>query len=255
VAEAGDEPALLARAAPGVAVVVGADRYASGRLAEQTLGCTIHVLDDGFQHMQVARDVDLLVTSPGEIERGRVLPFGRLREGAEAAAAAHGIVVVGAMAADAAAEAARLGVAESCGARRVLDAPALVAPVPAGTPDPHEALSEHMPVVAAAGIAYPERFFDGLREQGWALAGTLAFPDHHWYTTGDVTRLFELADAHGVRLVLVTGKDAVKLEALGPLPVGVASVPMHLEVDPGSAIDRWIDRALLPPPGRPGAPR
>ena len=56
--EAGDEPLMLARALPGVSVLVGADRYLSGRLAERRLGATVHLLDDGFQHLELARDND-----------------------------------------------------------------------------------------------------------------------------------------------------------------------------------------------------
>ena len=58
---------MLARALPGVAVVVGESRYDAGRLAESELGATVHVLDDGFQHLQVARDVDLLLLSEEDL--------------------------------------------------------------------------------------------------------------------------------------------------------------------------------------------
>ena len=60
-AHSGDEPQLLAKRVPGAAVLVCSSRYLSGCLAEQRLGCTVHVLDDGFQHFDLMRDVDLLV--------------------------------------------------------------------------------------------------------------------------------------------------------------------------------------------------
>ena len=71
---------MLARQLPGVPVLVASDRYLAGRLAETRLGCTVHVLDDGFQHFELERDVDLVLLSPEDVERPVTLPSGRLRE-------------------------------------------------------------------------------------------------------------------------------------------------------------------------------
>ena len=92
VYSAGDEPLMLARALPGVAVVVSASRYRAGRLAEDELGATVHVLDDGFQHMQIERDVDLLLISEDDLS-DRPLPGGRLREPLTAGAVADAALV------------------------------------------------------------------------------------------------------------------------------------------------------------------
>ena len=73
---AGDEPLMLARQVPGAAVCVSPDRYLAGTLAERQLGCTVHVLDDGFQHVELARDLDVLVTTVGEIPQGACHPDG-----------------------------------------------------------------------------------------------------------------------------------------------------------------------------------
>ena len=85
--EAGDEPLMLARALPGVPVLVGADRYLSGLLAERRLDATVHLLDDGFQHLELARDVDLLLLAEEDLQ-DQPMPGGRLRERLEAATAA-----------------------------------------------------------------------------------------------------------------------------------------------------------------------
>ena len=61
VERSGDEPFMLARMVPGAAVLVSPSRYVAGRLAESRLGCTVHILDDGFQHFDLMRDIDLLV--------------------------------------------------------------------------------------------------------------------------------------------------------------------------------------------------
>src|SRR5258706_46232 len=89
---AGDEPLMLARALPGVPVLVGADRYLSGTLAERRLGATVHLLDDGFQHFALARDVDLLLVSEEDLA-DRPMPAGRLRERLDAARAADAALV------------------------------------------------------------------------------------------------------------------------------------------------------------------
>jgi tetraacyldisaccharide 4'-kinase len=74
LATAGDEPWMLAQALDGVAVVVAADRYLAGRLAETHLGVTVHLLDDGFQHFQLERGTDLLVVSPADLDDPVLLP-------------------------------------------------------------------------------------------------------------------------------------------------------------------------------------
>src|SRR5204862_6396113 len=89
---AGDEPLMLARSLPGVGVFVGADRYLCGCLAERRFGATVHILDDGFQHLQLARDVDLLLASEEDLSDSP-LPGGRLREHLEAASLADAALV------------------------------------------------------------------------------------------------------------------------------------------------------------------
>ena len=91
-ARAGDEPLMLARALPGAVVCVAEDRYLAGVLAERALGATVHVLDDGFQHLELARDVDLLVTSEEDLT-DQPLPAGRLREPLAAARLADAVLV------------------------------------------------------------------------------------------------------------------------------------------------------------------
>src|SRR4051812_31556611 len=83
---------MLATRLSGVPVLVGADRFLSGRLAEERLGATVHLLDDGFQHMTLRRDVDLLLVESGDLTDS-VVPAGRLREPLAAAAVADAVLV------------------------------------------------------------------------------------------------------------------------------------------------------------------
>src|SRR5688572_12497923 len=155
VDRAGDEPLMLARQVPRAAVCDSPDRHLAGTLAEHQLGCTVHILDDGFQHLELARNLDVLVTTIGEIPQGRVMPVGRLREPIDAAARAHFLVVSDAPAGAASSEAWTLDIQQSCGALRTLGEPvSMIGGLKSGGLKP-AATSR---IIAVAGIAHPDRF-------------------------------------------------------------------------------------------------
>jgi tetraacyldisaccharide 4'-kinase len=228
--EAGDEPLMLARALPGVMVLVGADRFLAGRLAEERLGATLHLLDDGFQHLALARDVDLLIVDEADLA-DRLLPAGRLRETLEAARRADAILTPTTCDADGLRQA--LGVSTVFGLTRRIGWPRWLAggdPVALGPADP---------VLAAAAIGRPDRFFDDLSAAGWHVVGTLAFRDHHRFTARDVERLARACRSSGARAVLVTDKDAVRLESRGVGDLPLASVPLTVTIDAPS-FEPWL---------------
>lgn len=263
---AGDEPLMLARQAPGAVVCVSPDRHLAGTLAERQFGCTVHVLDDGFQHIELARDLDILVTTVGEIPQGRVLPMGRLREPPDAASRAHVLVVSGATAGAAAAEGWALGVSQSCAAVRSLGAPIAISregvdatreallvgrddpstrPAPAARPrDSLRASDDLGSVLAVAGIAHPERFVDSLKAADWPIADAITFADHHRYTDRDVEQIAARFRECGATAVFTTDKDAVRFEALGPLPFPLFRVPLVVEFDPPDVVFESV-RAVL----------
>jgi tetraacyldisaccharide 4'-kinase len=228
VAESGDEPFMLAFKNRGCRVVVSEDRHLGGVIAERRLEATVHVLDDGFQHVQLARDLDIVVTETGEIPNGRVLPFGRLREAPAAAARAHLAVVMNADEAAARSEAWALGISQSCGARRVVSAP--------DTP---------APAVAVAGIANPDQFFEGLKAAGWNLARTIAFADHHWYRSSDLETIQDAMAKAGADCVVTTEKDAFRM-AVHPLPFagGLLVARLTLEIDRWETVTGLVGEAL-----------
>ena len=228
---AGDEPVMLARQVPGAIVCVAEERHLAGVVAERALGATVHLLDDGFQHVQLARDLDILVTVRGEIASGHVLPRGRLRESRSAAARAQFVVVLAADAEAARNEAWELGVSAFSSATRRLAGPPL-------------ASAAQECVVAAAGIGHPEQFFAMLREAGFSLDATLAFPDHHRYTAADITRLDAVRTASKAQRVVTTAKDAVRFEAVGRLPFELTVVPMSLALDDWGALAASLEQAL-----------
>jgi tetraacyldisaccharide 4'-kinase len=243
--QAGDEPLMLARQVPGACVCVSPDRYLSGTLAERQLGCTVHILDDGFQHIQLARALDVLVTTIGEIPQGKVIPFGRLREPMDAAARAHVLVVSDATAGAATAEAWRLGISQSCGTIRSLGSPVLVNDAGAGVPGATlSAPSAAEPVFAVAAIANPSRFADSVRAAGWNVAGTSAFSDHHRYSRADLDRIGREAQTAGARVVFTTDKDAVRFEPLAPLPFPLYRLPLVTAFDPADVLFESVRAAI-----------
>ncbi len=232
----GDEPLMLARQVPKAIVCVSPDRHLAGILAEQQLGCTVHLLDDGFQHLELARNLDVLVTTIGEIPNGRVIPAGRLREPMDAAARAHFLVVSDATAGAASAEAWALGISQHCGAARTLAAPVAIGR------DQGSGLADRG-VLAVSGIANPRRFVDSLRESGWNIVDSIAFADHHRYTAKDIAAIDSKLQSSGADVVFTTEKDAVRLEGLS-LPFAVYRVPLVVQFDPPDALFQSVMAAL-----------
>ena len=239
VDRAGDEPLMLARAVDGAIVAVAEDRHLAGTIAERHFNATVHVLDDGFQHVQLWRDLDLLMTRVGEAEQGRVLPLGRLREGIDAAARADLVVVLDADLAAARAEAWALGISQSVGARRALGlSRRSSAEVPGAKADATGSR------VAVAGIGHPEQFFVMLRDAGYNVAQTIAFPDHHRFGADDIARIAAAVRASDAEGVVTTEKDLVRLERAGALPFPVVPVPMRLEIEGWELLTSAIEAAL-----------
>jgi tetraacyldisaccharide 4'-kinase len=224
----GDEPLMLARMVPGAAVLVCEQRALAGTLAETVLGSTVHVLDDGFQHFQLHRDIDIVLVSPEDFSAS-VAPFGRLREPVDALQDADAIVIDGPAGSSIPP---RFSSASFTGTlvRRLLG--------------PEPALAAGARVVAVAGIATPSRFFAALTDAGWSLAETLPFRDHHLFSTGDARRIAASASSHGAAAIVTTSKDAIRLESLGPWPVPVVEIPLDVAVDPAAGFRSWLLHAL-----------
>jgi tetraacyldisaccharide 4'-kinase len=231
VERTGDEPQMLARTLKGVPVLVSPDRHVAGRLAERRFGCTVMLLDDGFQHLELGRDVDLLLVSGADLD-DRVLPAGRLREGLDAARSADCLLVPGPPEDVARVSAAFEGmqvfsVVNRYRPLRPLDESASL---PAGL----------RRVAAAAGIARPQRFFNALKEQGFDVVQEIVFSDHHWFTPGDVENIGRTARDVSAELIVTTEKDAVRLP---PLP-GWAVLPMVAAIEPEEQFRSWLQGRL-----------
>jgi len=228
VENSGDEPQMLARALPGVPVLVCADRHLAGRLAEKRFAATVMLLDDGFQHLALGRNVDVLVMPASDLDDA-VLPSGRLREPLDAASSADCVLVPGSLE-DVSRVAATFDrmpvfrVTNHFGSVQGLDASA-----PSGTR-----------VVAVAGIARPERFFTTLREQGFEIVRELRFPDHHWFSSDDLDRIRTIAKDASADFVATTEKDAVRVAPQS----GWAVLPMTAVIEPPELFSSWLRERL-----------
>lgn len=235
VDRAGDEPLMLARLVPAARVVVCADRYRAGRVAELHLDASAHVLDDGFQHLRLARDADLLIVTVDDERTGRTLPGGRLRESIDAAASADALLVPDVDIAAASAMADRLrvtcafAVRHRVGRGRRLDALQPSAPFDAPAP-----------VFAVAGIARPDRFFDVAVRAGYTLVGRTTFRDHYRFDAADVAAIAAAAVRAGAAAILTTEKDLVRLLAFRPFALPLAWLPLETDIEPADAFRAWL---------------
>lgn len=225
VAAAGDEAVLLARRSR-VPVVVGADRVRACAAAVKGLGRApdVFLLDDGFQHRGLARDLDIVLVA-GTEEGERLLPAGPLREPVTALGRADVVVEV-------APAAGRGRAGEGPGvARRRLRARCVVSALVDRVDDEAGADPSSLAgrsVVAVAAIARPERFLADLRATGARVVATVLRRDHHRFDESD-RRILE-AEAAGADLVVTTEKDLVKLEHLDlTVPVRALRIDLVFE--------------------------
>src|SRR5256714_2368802 len=218
VEECGDEPRLLAESLLGEAsVVCDRDRVAAALWARENLRAEVFVLDDGFQHLRIGRDLDIVAVDASEPwGGGHMLPRGRQPEPPAGLARADGVVITRAdMAEDL--EGLRAEVLRLTGGRaavvasrlrtrglRPLDSP------PVSKVD-LEKPAVPQPVGAFCAVGNPRAFFAHLRADGFELAHTRSFPDHHVFTRSDVDSVAREAERNGARALLTTAKDAVKL--------------------------------------------
>jgi tetraacyldisaccharide 4'-kinase len=210
-------------------------------LAHRRFGVTVLLLDDGFQHLELERDVDLLLVRPDDLH-DELLPHGRLREPLSAAKAASAIIVPGSFG-EAAPVAAVLGAGPVFTLAQEFATPRLVRPF--GDPVPAGAFGTSRRLVAVAGIARPERFFQTVEALGWEVAQPMVFRDHHWFTRTDVTTIHDAVSMLGAGGVITTEKDAVRLTSLAlPHDITWTYVPMRAAIEPAPEFKDWFTARL-----------
>jgi tetraacyldisaccharide 4'-kinase len=233
----GDEPLLIARET-SLPVFVAPQRYEAGLLAEadaqqiseQNHQPFVHLLDDGFQHRQLYRAVDILLIDRGDWQDS-LLPAGNLREPLSAIHRAN-VIAIPADEQELANELQAWGwQGPIWRLRRNLEIPTVSSPV-----------------AAFCGIARPEQFFAGLEAASLHLAARAAFPDHHRYTAHDLDRLISAAHAAGAKAVITTEKDLVRLGKLAstfPAALPLRTAHLRIEIENQAAAIDWLINRLV----------
>lgn len=244
----GDEPLLMAQTG-GVPVVIARARAQGARLIEREKLGDVIILDDGFQHRKLARQVDVVSAFIGSDEaveafvEGELLPLGRFREDRDAGLRRASVCVASY----------RRVVSE--GEEMPVVDEAILSLVPSGVPvfrAAYESLGVRSlvdgraisptAVNAFAGIANPEGFFSSLQRTGFEVLNRFQFPDHHAFSEDEVAKLLE---AHPGVLFVCTEKDGVKIREMNPnIRASFAELKVRLKVVPADAFIVAILRAI-----------
>ncbi len=241
-----DEPALLAKACGDVPVIVNSDRVAGARKAIEKYRAQILIMDDGFQHRRLRRELDIVtVDATCPFGYGRILPAGLLRESPRGLKRAAAAVIT------------------RSDQVRPEELRAIETKIRDIAPDLPIAKTVHQlkhavtvkneeipldalagkPVYAFCGIGNPEAFFLSLKQSGLEVVGTMIFDDHHAYTQDDMRRVFEQADACGAKVILCTQKDWGKSALLAPKS-GLVFATLAMELDFVEEFDRITEQLI-----------
>lgn len=235
LAEAGDEAFMLAEKLKGVKVIVGANRFQTGQLAIKDLGCDVILLDDGFQHLKLKRDLDIVVldaTNP--FDNGEMLPFGKLREPLYGLKRAQMIVI-----SRADRETNRDLIFQ------VLSGLELNIPVFYSDHDfvGLRDLASNKPialrklinakVAVLCALGNPDVFISDLESYQAKIVSKHVFIDHHNYQQIDIDKIVMEAKEAKAEFIVTTEKDAVKLQRFSfDLPIYVVEIKVNIEDEP-----------------------
>ena len=221
---------MLALRLGSIPVLVGRNRHASGNIACRRFDTEIAVLDDGYQHFQLARDVNIvLVDGRKGFGNGRMLPFGTLREPLAGLRRADHFVITkvdrkkAAQAIEKTLQTWNPG-APVFYARYVSQS--LLDPMTGERSDPNDLRGKT--IAAFAGLASPAYFFELLRSLGATVREEMIFPDHHRYTEGDVKAISKMTA--GAEWAVTTEKDMVRVRDVNieNLPIRVLEIRMDI---------------------------
>ena len=234
--ESGDEPFLLAKSCPGARVVVDRDRYAAGKWLEDHCRISVFILDDGYQHLGLARDLNLLLIDASEPpDQAKMIPFGRLREPITAMRRSDAVIVTRSdqpfdrrALENAIRKFVRADTPVFYGRHKLTD---LIRLDGAGVTAPTDFARKR--VAAMSGIARPDHFVADLERFGMEIALRRDFDDHHRYTREELSEIIERAREARAEAVITTEKDAANLPVgfagSAPPPIFVARIEFACE--------------------------
>jgi tetraacyldisaccharide 4'-kinase len=244
VSSSGDEAMMLAQSLLGkCAVVCNADRVAAAHWAIENLKSEALILDDGFQHRRLERDLDIvMIDATNPFGNRRLLPAGILREPIESLSRADCVILTRILDGGAAGLIDRI--------QQVTKAPVFQSRTSIGqfhrldaNEHDKEALNLSQPFAAFCGIGNPRAFFDQLRAADFDVRHEASFRDHHRYSQADIDRLTGQAQAKGAQALITTAKDSVKLRSLRlQLPCYIAQI--DLQIPESTKLLELVERAI-----------
>jgi tetraacyldisaccharide 4'-kinase len=230
--EYGDEPLMLAQALPDVPIVVNKNRYEGGRWAQQGHGAEVLVLDDGYQHLALARDLNILLIDATDPFGGfEMPPFGRLREPLYGIKRADMIMITRADRPFDQGQTHAI-VKFYCGDKVpvMYCYSAITGLRHLATGEVYEAKNlAGWNIAAACGIANPRAFAEDILQSGINIVSESFFADHHAFDQADLDRITRDAREAGADAIVTTEKDAIRLEGLahGDIPVYAAQLEIQ----------------------------
>lgn len=220
--QAGDEPYLIAQACPQAVVIVGSNRAKTGALAQSHYGCQLLILDDGFQHRRLQRDLDIVLYDYNDDpDKLQFLPAGKLREPLSALTRASMVIIT-----KIPAERSKTQIDRVDKITRQIQAaspelPIIQSSFTANTLYRYTGLCRQeiplsriqVPVFVLTGIARPKQFISQIQDCGAIITGSKIFADHHWFSKEDLHQIKEKFRESGAQFIITTEKDAVRLPA------------------------------------------
>jgi tetraacyldisaccharide 4'-kinase len=222
---------------------VGKDRFANGKEIEAQESVDVFLLDDGFQHLRLERDLDILLMDASRpLGKEFLLPAGRLREPVSAMSRANLLVITRSETVPGAAEAIGklsqypvFAATTSLMGFRLLGTNGLQSIDEIGSG----------PFFAFCGIGNPGAFFTDVRNWGLNVSGTLAFGDHHLYSNGDAIRIEQEAKRSAARALVATEKDAQNLRGVEFAEMQVYVAIIEFTISPEEDFNNLVDAAVL----------
>jgi tetraacyldisaccharide 4'-kinase len=242
---AGDEPYMIACSLSGIPVIVGKDRYAAGMLAHEKFRPDVIILDDGFQHLRLKRDIDLVLLDYAQpFGNSHLLPRGTLREPISSLARSHACILTRHRTGRNDTGKASFEMIKKYAPQNPLFTSTHVpyyykvkcgARIPVKAiydrhlcPEPDRPLKES--IFGFSGIARNTEFQNTVKNLGFNAQGFLEFSDHHHYTEQDLIDIQSRADNSGARQLITTEKDLVRLSPLNPFSMDLVAVGVKVSL-------------------------
>ena len=246
----GDEPVMLAHSLPGVVVAVDEKRYRGGKFLIEDYGVDVIVMDDGFQHRALSRDLDIVLINASRPDHLRAhLPAGRLRERLRSLRRADLVIM------------SNYNGEEMLRSTEQLLRRYTTVPVVGSGIKPVDCIdvvrNSEVPIQSVVtkkaylftGIAEPGKFRRTVNEAGITIGGMRDYPDHYHFNERDMDVLFDEARRSGADLLLTTEKDAVRLHPYKHLfneniPLYALKVSFTMTQDDNKVLEKYLYRMM-----------